>query len=174
MTEQGQRANGRAGASAGAGAAAGLEPRDQLMAMQGVANGVVRSLLRTPVLSRFAGERLVTLYITGRKSGKQYTVPVAYTKEGTDLLIGTPFAWGRNLRTGEQLTIRLKGRRRQADVLVLSDEAGVVAAYETMTRDNKTFANFNKVRIDAEGNPNPDDLHAVWRAGARAFRLTPR
>jgi hypothetical protein len=196
MTEQGQRAADGAAARDGAaevaadggaadggaadggaadsGAAAGLEPRAQLMAMQGVANGVVRGLLRAPVLSRFAGERLVTLYVTGRKSGRRFTVPVAYTKQGKDLLIGTPFGWGRNLRTGEPVTIRLKGRVRQADVLVLRDEAEVVAAYETMTRDNKTFANFNKVRVDAAGKPNPDDLHAVWRAGARAFRLTPR
>jgi deazaflavin-dependent oxidoreductase (nitroreductase family) len=166
MTEQGQRTDG--------GAPAGLEPRAQLLALQGVANRVVRGLLRAPVLSRFAGERLVTLYIVGRKSGKQYTVPVAYTRQGTDLLIGTPFGWGRNLRTGEPVTIRLKGRRRQADVRVYRDEDEVVAAYETMSRDNKTFANFNKVRIDAGGNPNADDLHAVWRAGALAFRLTPR
>ena len=165
MTEQGQPATD--------GAAAGLEPRAQLMALQGVANGVVRGMLRAPVLSRFAGERLVTLYVTGRKSGKQFTIPVAYTKQGKDLLIGTPFGWGRNLRTGEPLTIRLKGRVRQADVRVLRDEAEVVDAYETMSRDNKTFANFNKIRLDAAGNPDQDDLHAVWRAGARAFRLTP-
>ena len=124
MTEQGQPATD--------GAAAGLEPRAQLMALQGVANGVVRGMLRAPVLSRFAGERLVTLYVTGRKSGKQFTIPVAYTKQGKDLLIGTPFGWGRNLRTGEPLTIRLKGRVRQADVRVLRDEAEVVDAYETM------------------------------------------
>ena len=165
MTEQGQQATD--------GAAAGFEPRAQLLAMQGVANGVVRGLLRAPVLSRFAGERLVTLYVTGRKSGKQFTIPVAYTKQGKDLLIGTPFGWGRNLRTGEPVTIRLKGRVRQADVRVLSDETEVVDAYGTMARDNKTFANFNKIRLDASSNPNPDDLHAVWRAGARAFRLTP-
>ena len=112
--------------------------------------------------------------MVGRKSGKQYTVPVAYTKQGKDLLIGTPFGWGRNLRTGEPLTIRLKGRARQADVRVLQDEADVVAAYETMTRDNKNFAKFNKIRYDADGNPDHGDLRAAWQAGARAFRLTPR
>jgi deazaflavin-dependent oxidoreductase (nitroreductase family) len=165
MTEQGQRADGTAAVP---------EPRAQKLALQGVANGVVRSMLRAPVLSRFAGERLVTLYVVGRKSGKRYTVPVAYTKQGKDLLIGSPFGWGRNLRTGEPLTIRLKGRLRQADVRVLRDEDEVVAAYEAMTRDNKAFANFNKVRMDAGGNPNAEDLHAAWRAGARAFRLTPR
>jgi hypothetical protein len=166
MTEQGQPATG--------GSAAAPAPRAQKLALQGAANGVVRGMLRAPVLSRFAGERLVTLYVVGRKSGRHFTLPVAYTRQGKDLLIGTPFGWGRNLRTGEPLAIRLKGRLRQADVLVLADEAEVVAAYETMSRDNKTFANFNKIRLDAEGNPDADDLHAVWRAGARAFRLTPR
>ena len=90
------------------------------------------------------------------------------------LMIGTPFGWGRNLRTGEPVEIRLKGRRRQADVVVYKDEADVVAAYATMTRDNKAFANFNKIGFDAEGNPNAEDLHLAWMAGARAFRLTPR
>ena len=101
------------------------DPRAQTLAMQGVANRVVRGLLRTPLLSRAAGGRLVTLYITGRKSGRRYTVPVAYTRQGDDLLIGTPFGWGRNLRTGEPVEIRLKGRLRQADVRVYSGEADV-------------------------------------------------
>ena len=150
------------------------DPRAQTLAMQGLANRVVRGLLATPLLSRAVGGRLVTLYIVGRKSGRRYTVPVAYTRDGDDLLIGTPFGWGRNLRTGEPVEIRLKGRRRQADVRVYKDEAEVTGAYATMTRDNKAFANFNKVGFDAEGNPNPEDLHLAWMAGARAFRLTPR
>jgi len=150
------------------------DPRAQTMAMQGLANRVVRGLLRTPLLARGVGSRLVTLYIVGRKSGRRYTVPVAYTRDGDDLLIGTPFGWGRNLRTGEPVEILLKGRRRQADVTVYSSEADVTAAYATMTRDNKAFASFNKVGFDAEGNPDPEDLHLAWLAGARAFRLTPR
>ena len=150
------------------------DPRAQTLAMQGLANRVVRGLLRTPLLSRAVGGRLVTLYIAGRKSGRRYTIPVAYTRDGDDLLIGTPFGWGRNLRTGEPVEIRLKGRRRQADVRVYKDEADVAGAYATMTRDNKAFANFNKIGFDADGNPNPEDLHLAWMAGARAFRLTPR
>jgi hypothetical protein len=150
------------------------DPRAQTLAMQQLVNRVVRGLLATPLLSRAVGSRLVTLYIVGRKSGRRYTIPVAYTKDKGDLLTGTPFGWGRNLRTGEPVEIRLKGRRRQADVLVYTDEAEVVAAYATMTRDNKAFANFNKVGFDTNGNPNPEDLHLAWMAGARAFRLTPR
>jgi deazaflavin-dependent oxidoreductase (nitroreductase family) len=150
------------------------DPRAQTMALQGVANRVVRGLLRTPLLSRAAGARLVTLYIVGRKSGRRYTVPVAYTRQGDDLLIGTPFGWGRNLRTGEPVEIRLKGRLRQADVRVYSGEADVTGLYAVMCRDNRQFAKFNKVGFDTAGNPEPQDLHLAWMAGARAIRLTPR
>jgi deazaflavin-dependent oxidoreductase (nitroreductase family) len=150
------------------------DPRARTLALQRLANRVVRGLLRTPLLSRAMGSRLVTLYIVGRKSGRRYTIPVAYTRDGDDLLIGTPFGWGRNLRAGEPVEIRLKGRRRQADVQVYREEAEVVGTYATMTRDNKAFANFNKIGFDADGNPNPEDLHLAWMAGARAFRLTPR
>jgi deazaflavin-dependent oxidoreductase (nitroreductase family) len=142
--------------------------------VQGLANRVVRGLLRTPLVCRGIGSRLVTLYIVGRKSGRHYTVPVAYTRHGGTLLIGTPFPWGRNLRTGEPVDIRLKGKRRPADVRVFTDEAGVTEYYAVMARANHAFANFNKIGLDQDGNPNPDDLHLAWAAGARAIQLTPR
>jgi F420H(2)-dependent quinone reductase len=149
-------------------------PRAQTMALQSLGNRIVRGMLRTPLVSRLAGSRLVTLYVVGRKSGRRYTVPVAYTRSGGDLLIGTPFGWGRNLRTGEAVEMRLKGRRRLADVEVFTDERAVTDAYGVMCRDNRTFAKFNHVGLDAAGNPDPSDLHLAWAAGARAFRLTPR
>jgi hypothetical protein len=87
--------------------------------------------------------------------------------------VGTPFAWGRNLRSGELVDIRLKGKRRAADVQVFSDEAGVVEQYAVMARDNHAFAKFNEIGLDEAGNPSAADLHLAWTAGARAFRLTP-
>jgi hypothetical protein len=148
--------------------------RAQTMIFQGLANRMVRGLLRTPLLSRVVGKRLITLYIVGRKSGKHYTIPVAYTRHEGILLIGTPFAWGRNLRTGEPVEVRLLGRRRTADVEVRTDEAGVVEDYAVIARDNHNFATFNKIGFDRDGNPNPADLHLAWEAGARVMRLAPR
>jgi deazaflavin-dependent oxidoreductase (nitroreductase family) len=148
--------------------------RAQTLAMQDLVNRIVRGLLHTPGVSRLIGSRLVTVYVTGRKSGRRYAVPVAYTRHEGDLLVGTPFGWGRNLRTGEPVTIRLKGRRRVADVRVLTEEPDVVDAYGIMAHDNRQFARFNKIGFDTAGNPVPGDLHLAWAAGARAFRLTPR
>jgi hypothetical protein len=144
------------------------------MALQGLANRVMRGMLRTPLLNRAVGRWLVTLYVVGRKSGRRYTVPVAYTRDGQALVIGTPFKWGHNLRTGEPVDILLLGRRRRADVQAFTDEPGVVEQYALMAPDNHQFARFNKISIDADGRPDPTDLHLAWAAGARAFRLTPR
>jgi hypothetical protein len=91
------------------------EPRTQTLRFQGLANAIVRGLSRVPLLSRVVGERLITLYVVGRKSGKRYTVPVAYTRHEGALLIGSPFGWGRNLRTGQPIEVRYKGRRRTAE-----------------------------------------------------------
>jgi deazaflavin-dependent oxidoreductase (nitroreductase family) len=148
--------------------------RAQTLAWQGVANRLVRGLLRAPLISRGIGKRLLTLYVVGRKSGKRYTVPVAYVPHEGALLIGTPFGWGRNLRTGVPVDVRFKGRRRVADVQVSADEQAVVEDYAVMARENHNFARFNKISFDEGGNPDPADLRLAWAAGARAFRLTLR
>jgi deazaflavin-dependent oxidoreductase (nitroreductase family) len=149
-------------------------PRAQTLALQPLVNRVVRVLLRTPLICRGIGRRLITVYVVGRKSGRRYAIPVAYTQDGNQLLIGSPFPWARNLRTSQPVEIRLKGTRRQTEVEVFTAEDDVTRLYATMCRDNRQFAKFNKIRLDPAGNPDPDDLHSAWTAGARAFRLTPR
>jgi hypothetical protein len=154
--------------------AATVESRARPLRAQRLANRIVRGVLRTPLLCRLAGKRLITLHIVGRKSGQRYVIPVAYTRRGEVLLVGTPAGWSRNVRRGQPMTIRLKGRLRTAEVEVVADEAGVVADYDTITRDNHQFAKFNSIGFDASGAPDRGDLHLAWAAGARVLRLTPR
>jgi hypothetical protein len=144
------------------------------MRLQPVVNRLILGLLRVPGLSAVIGKNLITVYAVGRKSGKRYAVPVAYTPDEGALLFGTPFGWGRNLRSGAPVQVRYKGALRSADVQVVRDEAGVIAEYATICRNNHNFAKFVKVALDDVGNPNPDDLRLAWQEGARAFRLTLR
>jgi hypothetical protein len=146
----------------------------QTLPVQRFANEVIRGLLRTPLLSRAIGKRLLTLYFVGRKSHRPYAVPVAYTRYDGRLLVGSQFAWIRNLRSGEPIEIRLLGVRRPAEVRVVTDETGVVAHLATMCKDNHQFAKFNRIGLDHTGNPVPDDLRLAWTAGARVAELTPR
>ena len=142
------------------------------MAIQKPMNVMIRTLLKTPGIANGVGKRLITLHVVGRKSGKHIDVPVAYTKHQDAILVGTPFAWGKNLRTGEPLKVTYKGKLRTADVYVAKDETDVVALLDVMCRDNHQFAKFNKVGFDAAGNPVPDDMRRAWEHGARVFKLT--
>jgi hypothetical protein len=144
------------------------------MRAQGLANLVMRGLLRTPGLSRIIGSRLITLYVVGRKSGRRYAVPVSYLAQGLDLLIGTSFDWATNLRTGEPVAFRFKGKIRLADVQTLTAEPDVVTAYAHMAAANPAFARFSRVHVDQDGNVNHRDLHSAWAGGARVIKLTPR
>jgi hypothetical protein len=148
--------------------------RAQILPLQGLVNRVIRGLLRSPLLCRLVGRRLITVYLVGRKSGRRYAVPVACTRRNGTLLVGTQFAWARNLRTGEPVHIRLAGKRRSADVQVVADETGLVEHFASMARDNHQFARFNKIGLDQRGDPRPGDLHLAWAAGARVALLTPR
>jgi hypothetical protein len=150
------------------------QSRAQTMPGQRLVNLFVRALLRTPGLSGVLGNRLVTLYVVGRKSKRRYVIPVAYLAQGDDLLIGTSSAWVRNLRINEPLAIRLKGKLRRADVQTYTEETNVVSAYGHMARVNPTFARFNKIRIHEDGEPDRHDLERAWLGGARTIRLTPR
>jgi deazaflavin-dependent oxidoreductase (nitroreductase family) len=156
----------------------GVQPipavRAQLLPLQRLVNRMIRGLLRTPLLCRLVGKRIITVYVVGRKSGRRYAVPVAYTRRDGTLLVGTQFAWARNLRTGEPVHIRLAGKRRPADVRIVADETGVVEHFALMARDNHAFARFNKIGLDQRGDPRPEDLHLAWAAGARVALLTPR
>jgi deazaflavin-dependent oxidoreductase (nitroreductase family) len=148
---------------------------DQLpktLRFQGAANRIVRVLLGTPLVSRGIGRYLITIYVVGRKTGKRYTVPVAYTAHEGALLVGTPFAWARNLRTGDTVEVRYKGRRRRAGVEALTDEASVMRGYEVICRGNPNFAGFNDIALDAEGNPDEGGLRRAWKVGGRVIRLT--
>jgi hypothetical protein len=154
------------------GTPAAPEARATTLRLQGLANRMVRGLLATPLVSRGIGRRLVTLYVVGRNSGRRMSVPVAYTRHDGGLLIGTPFGWGRNLRSGEPIDVRYLGRRRRADVQVFTDEPDVVERLAVMAKDNRSFASFNRIGFDPAGEPNREDLHLAWAAGARAFQLT--
>lgn len=151
----------------------GGPPHSRTLALQPLVNRLVRGLLRTPLLCRAIGKRLLTLDVVGRKSGRHYTIPVAYTHHRGDLLVGTSFAWGRNLRSGDTVDIRLRGELRPADVRVITDEAGLVEHYAVIASDNHNFARFNQIGLHANGTPDPADLHRVWSEGARAILLTP-
>ncbi|MEY9932346.1 deazaflavin-dependent oxidoreductase (nitroreductase family) [Catenulispora sp. GP43] len=154
---------------------AGRPPgRAKTLPMQGLVNAFTRAALNTPGVAKGIGKRLILLYVFGRKSGKRYAIPIAYMAHDGKVLIGTQFAWSRNLRTGDPIQVRYKGRLRSADVEVVQDADRVAALYTLMCRDNHAFAKFHNIGFDVQGNPDPAAVREAVRLGARAILLTPQ
>jgi hypothetical protein len=78
-------------------------------------NRIVRGLLRSP-LHRLVSGRLALITVTGRRSGREFTFPVAYSQEGDRVTIGVEWperkVWWRNLRDGAPVRMRLRGAER--------------------------------------------------------------
>jgi deazaflavin-dependent oxidoreductase (nitroreductase family) len=76
---------------------------------------------------RMAGGRVLLLTTTGRKSGRERTVPLLYFRDGEDMVVvasngGTAShpAWWLNLMTNPEATVEVGGRK----VRVWAEEAG--------------------------------------------------
>lgn len=148
--------------------------RAKTLPMQGLVNAFTRAALSTPGVAKGIGQRLILLYVFGRKSGKRYAIPIAYMAHEGKVLIGTQFGWSRNLRTGDPIQVRYKGRLRSADVEVVADEDRVAELYTLMCRDNHAFAKFHNIGFDAAGEPDQAAVREAVRLGAKAILLTPQ
>lgn len=95
-------------------------------------NPLVRGLLRSPahgLLSR----RLLLITVTGRRSGRRFTIPVGYREAegGLEIAVGGPERkrWWRNLRGGAPVAVRLRGQERRGWAEAHGDErAGVTVS----------------------------------------------
>jgi deazaflavin-dependent oxidoreductase (nitroreductase family) len=88
-------------------------------------NPVVRALLRSPAHGLVSGH-LALITVTGRRSGRTYTFPVGYHRDGDVVTIGIDWPdrkrWWRNLREPAPVEIRLRGVRRTGTAQSHGDE----------------------------------------------------
>jgi F420H(2)-dependent quinone reductase len=92
-------------------------------------NRVVKAILSSPA-HRMLSDRLIVLTVTGRRTGKQRTFPVAYRQEGDKLFLHVDWperkVWWKNLIGGAPVTVRLRGQVRHGRGVTRGDvESGV-------------------------------------------------
>ncbi|MDP9373062.1 MAG: nitroreductase/quinone reductase family protein [Chloroflexota bacterium] len=133
-------------------------------------NKVIRPLLRSP-LHGLLSKRLMLLTFTGRKSGKRYTLPVAYVQEGDTLLLGTETPWYKNLRGGVPVSVRLRGRERAGVAEVIDDEEGMREGYRTILTRDPGYSRFVNVTLGPDGQPNRDEVRRARERGLVVIRV---
>jgi F420H(2)-dependent quinone reductase len=72
-------------------------------------NPLVRGLLASPLHSA-VDSALITLHVTGRRTGRRYAIPVGYAELDGHLLVVTEHQWRANLRGGRDVGVTRRGR----------------------------------------------------------------
>jgi len=131
-------------------------------------NRLMSNLLRSP-LHRLASRSVMLITFTGRKSGKSYTTPISYAREGDTVTAFTGAKWSRNLAGGAAVTLNIKNKiyQGQADVID-EDKEAVAAGLRTFLGKVRSDARFYQVKFDDNGEPNRED---VQQAAQRCVML---
>jgi hypothetical protein len=123
-------------------------------------NTVIIWMLRSPLHWMVDAEMMLISY-TGMKSGKQYTLPVNFIRNGNELLTTSlkTRSWWRNLRGGRQVTLLIQGKEVNTISTAYEQEKDVVAGLQEIIQRRPGYAKYLKIGVDQAGKPSQEDLH---------------
>jgi deazaflavin-dependent oxidoreductase (nitroreductase family) len=132
-------------------------------------NVPMRVLLGLPFATPLGG-RLMLLSYTGRKSGKAYRQPVSYVQQGNTLLSPGGGNWKWNLRDGQPVRIRLRGRDVLARPELIKDPDEIERLLAVMAAANSSVNTFVGIPKGPDGRLDRDRLETAVRYGFRIVR----
>ena len=146
--------------------------------MNKIVNPLVRLILRSPLHGLMGGSLLLIAY-RGRKSGKDYTLPVQYARDGDAIYIvpGMPEkkTWWRSLRGGAPVRLLLEGKTLAGNAEILEGgAAGTVPGLEAYLKRFPSAATTHNIRPSDSGSFNPEDLSRLAQSMVVVeIKLTP-
>lgn len=124
-----------------------------------VINPVMKLILRSP-LHGLVSDYLLLLTFHGRKSGKQYTIPLGYARQGETILLFTNYSWWKNLRGGAPVQVRLKGKTLSGHAEAVKDPQAVArAVQESIEQHGLDYAR-RRFRLEVEEMPALEQIAA--------------
>ncbi len=139
--------------------------------MNRIANPIVRLILRSRLHGLLSAALLVITY-RGRKSGREYSLPVQYVRSGNFIYIIPGMAeqkvWWRSLRGCAAVELLLAGKALKGQAAVLEGEAEAERIAEALCIYLKRFpeaARMHGVGNLPEGGLDPNALRQAARGG---------
>ena len=119
-------------------------------------NDFVKFFLRTPLYVFMGDTMLIT--VTGRKTGKKYTTPVGFYREGNTLwvLSSRDRTWWRNVKDGAEVEMRIRGKDVAGFAEAIMDEEAVTSQLGEYLKHVPMAAKPLGVRME-NGEPHPED-----------------
>lgn len=125
-------------------------------------NAFISLLLRSP-FSGSIGNVLMLLEFKGRKSGKLYSLPVGYIRQGETVTTFTDRNWWKNLRDRAPVTLYIKGKRLQGTAEAIREPIQVAEGLSAMVRQHPRAARPYNIKIDTSGQPEAPSLQEAAR-----------
>jgi hypothetical protein len=119
------------------------------------------------------GKRLMLVYLTGRKSGRNYRQPISYVRDGKMLLTPGGGRWKLNLVEGEPTHFRLRGVDISLRPELVRDADEVERLLGVMSAKNPMVSRFVPIP-KYEGHYDRERLSLAIRHGFRVVRWTPQ
>ena len=121
-------------------------------------NAMMKFILRSP-LHGLVSKSIMLITFTGQKSGKSYTTPVSYVRDGDCVTMFTHGRWWKNLQEGAPVTLRIRGQEMKGRANPIAEDKAAVAAglqkfLQTLPRDAKYYG----VTLGTDGQPNADQV----------------
>ena len=133
-----------------------------------LANVPMRFLLGLPFPTPLSS-RLMLVTHTGRKTGRRYRQPVSYVRDGDVLLTPGGGRWTDNLRDGEPVPVRLRGRDVVARPDLVRDPDEVDRLLRRMYERSSSVARFIPF-MERDGTIDRTKLETALRFGFRVVR----
>lgn len=130
----------------------------------------MRALLGSPMhwpLSRW----FAVLSWTGRRSGRHYTTPVSYVREGSTIWLTTGDRWWHNLTDAAPIAIRIRGRWHDGLGRAETDRVESHREHERLFRQHPWFRRLAGIPGVRGGGPDPDALDLALAAGRVLVRI---
>jgi deazaflavin-dependent oxidoreductase (nitroreductase family) len=134
-----------------------------------VINVPMRVVLGLPAATPL-GRRLMLVTVIGRKTGKVYRQPLSYVRQGTTLLTPGGGRWKLNLRDGQPVRIRLRGRDVSARPELVSDLDEIEGLLAVMAAANPRVSRFVGIPQGPDGRLDRARLQTAVRYGFRIVR----
>jgi hypothetical protein len=141
------------------------------MAQPKLVNMGVAAMLRTPLLHRIGSSYVMLLRFPGRKTGRRYTVPVGYGREGETVLTTTDDRWWRNMSTSAPVTLLIRRRWHAGTAVAVTDEEEAVAGMAALIRAFPRYGGWLEVGTGPDGKPSEEDLRREVRRGRVLIRV---
>ena len=110
------------------------------------------------------GDQIMLLTFRGRKSGRQFTTPIGYTREGNVVTCFTDSQWGKNLVGGAPVKVTIKGKEKEGYAETTSDKGQVLEYVKhNLSKGGPQAARQMGLSLPKGYLPSDDELRTMLR-----------